>query len=74
VHASVRNPANVTRALLSQLQNKHPIRKEIDKTFMRILGMPESQIESFLERLYDTLAFEFVKLQEVMGSGHESEE
>jgi hypothetical protein len=61
-------------SILSQLQTKHPIRKEIDETFMKILGMPESQIESFLERLYGTLAFEFVKLQEVMGGGRESEE
>jgi hypothetical protein len=61
-------------SILLQLQNKHPIRKEVDKVFLRILGMPESQIDDFVKRLYETLTVEFVKLKEVMGSGREPKE
>jgi hypothetical protein len=61
-------------SILSQLQSRNPARKEIDKVFLKILGMPESQTDDFVERLYETLTVEFVKLQEVMGVGRQLEE
>lgn len=56
-----------------QLRNKHPIRKELDMTILKIIGMPEDYIESFLVSLYKELDKELVKLKEVMAEGRPSE-
>jgi len=46
----------------------------VDATFLRILGMPEFQIDNFIDRLYRILVTELEKLQAVMGSGQKPEE
>jgi len=56
-----------------QLRNKHPARKELDTALLRIIGMPEDEIETFLVSLYEQLDRELTKLKEVMAEGRHIE-
>jgi hypothetical protein len=55
--------------LLEQLEKRDFVRREIDRAFLRLLGMPEKEISVFLERLYDILAREIGMLKTVMAEG-----
>ncbi|MCX6800616.1 MAG: N-6 DNA methylase [Candidatus Diapherotrites archaeon] len=54
-------------SLIEQLKTKNSIRKQIDTTFLSILGMNKAEAESLLEELYPAIYKELVKLKGVMG-------
>jgi len=51
--------------ILKQLENKHPSRKLIDKTWLEILGY-KGNTDQLLDQLYESLAKEIVILKEMM--------
>jgi len=53
-------------SLLEQIESKNIKRREVDKIFLRLLGMAEEEINGFLERLYSILGREFNKLSGVV--------
>jgi len=52
-------------SLLEQIETKNTIRMEVDKILLRLLGMTEDEINSFLDRLYSILGRELNKLSGV---------
>lgn len=60
--------------LLEQLQTKNNVRKEIDRIFLQLLGMPKEEIDDFLDVLYVVLTREIRTLKEVMAEGRPLEE
>jgi len=52
-------------SILEQLENKHPSRKLIDKTWLEILGY-KGKTDQLLDQLYESLAKEIVILKEMM--------
>ena len=52
-------------SILKQLENKHPSRKLIDKTWLEILGY-KGNTDQLLDQLYESLAKEIVILKEMM--------
>lgn len=62
-------------SLLEQLSNHFAVRKDIDMTFMKILGVHEKDLDSKLDKLYDLLAEEILLLKQLMtGDGGQEEE
>jgi hypothetical protein len=53
-------------SLHEQIEGRNSVRVEIDKAFLRLLDMPEQDIDSFLERLYSVLDREFHELKNVL--------
>ena len=53
-------------SLLKQIETRNSVRMEVDKALLRLLRMPEEEINGFLDRLYSILAREFGKLKKVM--------
>ena len=56
-------------SILLQLQNRDPIRQEIDRTFLHILGYSDKQITSLFEWMYDSVQKEITILKKLMGEG-----
>ena len=56
-------------SIRDQLRTEHHVRKEIDVALLRLLEMPENQIEGFLSDLYRALFNELEQLREVMSEG-----
>jgi len=56
-------------SLLEQLQENHHVRDEIDRAFLYLLGMPEKEMDGFLNRLYTVAAREINILKRVMAEG-----
>jgi type I restriction-modification system DNA methylase subunit len=61
-------------SLLEQLETKSITRREIDREFLLLFGMPDAQVDTFLDRLYSILTQEIAVLKEVMTEGREPEE
>jgi hypothetical protein len=53
-------------SILQQLTAHHSDRMDIDRLFMKLLGIPVSEIEHSLTRLYDSLAEEITILKQLM--------
>jgi len=49
-------------SILQQLKQKHPTRRKIDKTILKILGFDEKEIDERLDELYTLLADEIERL------------
>jgi hypothetical protein len=60
-------------SILDQLKNKHPSRRFIDTAWLKVLGY-KGNIDSLLDRLYDSLANEIEMLKKLMAEGIPSEE
>jgi hypothetical protein len=58
-------------SILNQLQYKDLIRKEIDKTFLSLLGYTDEEIHSLFQWVYDSTANEILILKKLMGEGIE---
>ncbi len=54
-------------SILEQLKIKHPIRKKIDKSILKVLG-----VEIDLDTLYDWIAKEIELLKSLMSEGRPS--
>ena len=52
-------------SILEQLKSKHPARRLIDETWLKVLGY-KGDTKAFLERLYDSLANEIIILKKIM--------
>jgi|Deesub1362B_J571_1020462.scaffolds.fasta_scaffold06979_2 hypothetical protein len=52
-------------SILSQLKEKHPLRRKIDKIWLEILGYKGNK-DQLLDHLYESLAKEIVILKEMM--------
>lgn len=61
-------------SILEQLNTKNAARRDIDRCFLLMLGMPEEEMDTFLDRLYSVLAREISKLRDMMFEGREPEE
>jgi len=61
-------------SLLEQLKGNNPVRGEIDRAFLRLLGMPANEIDGFLSKLNAVVAREINTLKEVMAEGRPQEE
>jgi hypothetical protein len=59
--------------ILDQLRNKHSSRRLIDTTWLKILGY-KSDVNAFLDRLYDSLANEIELLKRIMAEGETLED
>ncbi|MBO3840360.1 MAG: hypothetical protein QXR44_06605 [Thermoproteota archaeon] len=55
-------------SILEQLKEKHPTRKLIDETWLKILGY-KGDIDSLLDRLYSSIADEIELLKKIMAEG-----
>lgn len=53
-------------SLLEQIKTKNKTRMEMDRAFLRLLGMAEEEMSDFLDNLYSILAREFDKLQGIL--------
>jgi len=53
-------------SLLEQIETRNSARMEIDRTLLRLLRLPEEEIDGFLDRLYSILAKEFRKLKRII--------
>jgi hypothetical protein len=60
-------------SILDQLKKKHPSRRLIDTAWLKVLGY-KGNINSLLDRLYDSLANEIEMLKKLMAEGAPSEE
>lgn len=52
--------------LLEQIETRNILRSEVDTAFLRVLGMPEENVDSFLEKLYSVLSKELGKLEKII--------
>jgi type I restriction-modification system DNA methylase subunit len=53
-------------SIINQLKNKFPLRVQIDKTLLKVLGFDDDEIDSILNLLYHALAKEIEKLKTLM--------
>jgi len=53
-------------SLLIQLKEKNPIRKKIDKAFLRVFGISEKESEKILDKLYNVLYEKIRSMKETM--------
>ena len=53
-------------SLLEQIETRNSARMEIDRALLRLLRLPEEEIDGFLDRLYSILAEEFRKLKRII--------
>jgi len=53
-------------SIIDQLKNKFPLRVEIDKTLLKMLGLDDDEIARVLDYLYPALANEIEKLKTLM--------
>jgi len=60
-------------SILDQLKHKHPARKLIDKTWLKILGY-KGNVDEFLDGLYKSLANEIELLKKMMAEGSVADE
>jgi hypothetical protein len=65
---------NEFSSILNQLQDKDPIRKEIDETFLSLLGYNDEEISSLLQWIYDAVSKEISILRKLMGEGMEEKD
>lgn len=60
---------NPKPSLSEQLETKNEMRREIDRIFLQLLGMPKKGIDGFLNKLYEVLSREIRTLKDVMAEG-----